>query len=157
MESDKIKKVVFFFDSRATFSYSSNIIKVFNQKKKEYKAIVSGNLLEKKFDINKDIFKKHKIKIFKKIFFKSPNLKPSSWPISMGRSIIQYSKALEKIKPDMIVLMGDRVETLSMCITASYLNIRIAHVQAGDKSGHIDDLNRSAIAKFAHLHFASSK
>ena len=51
---------------------------------------------------------------------------------------------------------GDRIETLSMCITASYLNIRIAHIQAGDKSGHIDDLSRAAIAKFAHLHFAPS-
>ena len=156
MESNKIKKIVFFFDSRATFSYSSNIIKVFNQKKIKYKTIISGNFLEKKFDINKDIFKKHKIKITKNIHFKSPNLKPSSWPISMGRSIVEYSKVLEKIKPDMIILTGDRIETLAMCITASYLNIRIAHVQAGDKSGHIDDLNRSAIAKFAHLHFASS-
>ena len=156
MESNKIKKILFFFDSRATFSYSSNIIRVFNQKKIKYKTIVSGNFLEKKFDINKDIFKKHKIKITKKIHFKSPNLKPSSWPISMGKSIIEYSKVLEKIKPDMVILTGDRIETLAMCITASYLNIRIAHVQAGDKSGHIDDLNRSAIAKFAHLHFASS-
>ena len=74
----------------------------------------------------------------------------------MGKSIIDYSKALEKMKPDLVVLTGDRIETLSMCITASYLNIRIAHIQAGDKSGHIDDLSRAAIAKFAHLHFAPS-
>ena len=156
MESNKIKKILFFFDSRATFSYSNNIIKIFNQKKKEYQTIISGNFLEKKFDIKENIFKKHKIKISKKIKFKSPNLKPSSWLASMGKSIIDYSKALEKMKPDLIVLTGDRIETLSMCITASYLNIKIAHVQAGDKSGHIDDLNRAAIAKFTHLHFAPS-
>ena len=74
----------------------------------------------------------------------------------MGRSIIRYSRALEEIKPDLIVLTGDRIETLAMCITASYMNMRIAHIQAGDKSGHIDDLSRAAISKFAHLHFASS-
>ncbi len=157
MASNKIKKILFFFDSRATFSYSNNIIKIFNQKKKKYQTIVSGNFLEKKFDIKENIFKKHKIKISKKIKFKSPNLKHSSWLVSMGKSIIDYSRTLEKMKPDLIVLTGDRIETLSMCITASYLNIRIAHVQAGDKSGHIDDLNRAAIAKFAHLHFAPSK
>ena len=156
MESNKIKKILFFFDSRATFSYSNNIIKIFNQKKKEYQTIISGNFLEKKFDIKENIFKKHNIKISKKIKFKSPNLKHSSWLASMGKSIIDYSKALEKMKPDLIVLTGDRIETLSMCITASYLNIRIAHIQAGDKSGHIDDLNRAAIAKFTHLHFAPS-
>ena len=94
MESNKIKKVLFFFDSRATFSYSNNIIKIFN-KKKTYQTIVSGNFLEKKFDIKENIFNKHKIKVSKKIKFKSPNLKHSSWLVSMGKSIIDYSKALE--------------------------------------------------------------
>ena len=156
MESNKIKKILFFFDSRATFSYSSNIIKVFNEKKLNYSSIVSGNFLEKKFKIQKDLFKKYKIKVLKKIKFSSPSDSHASWPISMGKSIIKYSEALEKIKPDLIVLTGDRIETLAMCITASYMNIKIAHVQAGDKSGHIDDLSRAAISKFSHLHFASS-
>lgn len=156
MESNKIKKVLFFFDSRATFSFSSNIIKIFNKKKINYQTIVSGNFLEKKFKIQKDIFEKYKIKVLKKIKFNSPNQKPSSWTTSMGRSIIKYSHALDNIKPDLIVLTGDRIETLAMCITASYMNIRIAHIQAGDESGHIDDLSRAAISKFSHLHFASS-
>ncbi len=156
MGTNKIKKVLFFFDSRATFSYSNNVIKIFNKKKKNYKTIVSGNFLEKKFKIQQNIFKKYKIKILKKIKFKSPNQKLSSWTTSMGKSIVKYSQALDNIKPDLIVLTGDRIETLAMCITASYMNIRIAHIQAGDKSGHIDDLSRAAISKFAHLHFASS-
>ena len=37
------------------------------------------------------------------------------------------------------------------------MKYRIAHIQAGDKSGHIDDLTRSVIAKYSHLHFAPSK
>ena len=51
MESNKIKKVLFFFDSRATFSYSYNIIKFF--KKKKYTSIVSGNYLEKNLELEK--------------------------------------------------------------------------------------------------------
>jgi UDP-hydrolysing UDP-N-acetyl-D-glucosamine 2-epimerase len=70
--------------------------------------------------------------------------------------MIDYSNALSKIKPDLIILTGDRIETLCFCITASYMNIPIAHIQAGDKSGHIDDLARASIAKFSHLHFAPS-
>lgn len=156
MESNKIKKILFFFDSRATFSYSNNVIQIFNKKRKNYQTIVSGNFLEKELKVQQNIFKEYKIKVLKKIKFKSPNQKPFSWTTSMGTSIIEYSKALNKIKPDLIVLTGDRIETLAMCITASYMNIRIAHIQAGDKSGHIDDLSRGAISKFAHLHFASS-
>ena len=157
MVSNKIKKVLFFFDSRATFAYSNNVIKVFKKKNKKFQAIVTGNFLEKKFKIQKNIFKDNKIKISKNINFMSPGSKISSWTISMGKSIIKYSKTLEKLKPDIIVLTGDRIETLSMCLAASYMNIRIAHIQAGDKSGHIDDLSRAAISKFSHLHFAPSR
>lgn len=156
METNKINKVAFFFDSRATFSYSNNIIKEFKKNKKKFSAIVSGNYLDPKFGIKKNFFKKNKIKINEKANFKSPNLNISSWSISMGKAIIKYAKILKKINPDILVLTGDRIETLAMCITASYMNIKIAHIQAGDISGHIDDLARAAIAKFSHLHFAPS-
>ncbi len=156
MESDKIKKVLFFFDSRATFAYSNNIISEFKKNKKKYITLVSGNFLDKKFGIQKNIFKINKININKKITFKSPNLKSYSWPAMMGESMIGYSKSLDKFKPDLLVLTGDRIETLAMCICASYMNVPIAHIQAGDKSGHIDDLSRAAIAKYSHLHFAPS-
>ena len=157
MVSNKIKKVCFFFDSRATFSYSNNIIEIFKKRKKKYDIIVSGNYLDKKFGISEDIFKKKNLKINYKVKFLSPKHQLSSWPISMGKAIINYAKALEKIKPDILIITGDRIETLAICITASYMDIRIAHIQAGDKSGHIDDVARSAIAKFSHLHFAPSK
>ena len=64
---------------------------------------------------------------------------------------------IEKLKPDLAILTGDRIETLAFCLTCSYMNIPIAHIQAGDKSGHIDDLSRAAISKFSNLHFAPSK
>ena len=60
-----------------------------------------------------------------------------------------------KLNPNLIVLTGDRIETLAMTLAAAYMNIPIAHIQAGDKSGHIDDLARSAIAKFSNIHFSS--
>lgn len=157
MASNKIRKFLFFFDSRATFSYSNNIIKIFQQNKKKYQVIVSGNYLEKISKIDNQIFKKNNIKINYKIKFGSPKEKPYTWPKVFGQAMIRYSKILNKIKPEIVVLTGDRIETLAFCITCSYMNIPVAHVQAGDKSGHIDDLARSAIAKFSHIHFAPSQ
>jgi UDP-hydrolysing UDP-N-acetyl-D-glucosamine 2-epimerase len=156
MERNKIKKFLFFFDSRATFSYSNNVIKVFKKKKLNYEILVSGNYLEKKMKIQKNIFKKNNLKFTHKVKFKSPTNIIGSWPKSFGKAMIDYSSALSKIKPDLVILTGDRIETLCLCITASYMNIPIAHIQAGDKSGHIDDLARASIAKFSHLHFAPS-
>ena len=157
MEANKIKKFLFFFDSRATFAYSNNIIKIFKRNKFYYEILVTGNYLEKKMRIQKNIFNNQNLKTKYKVKFKSPNSKIESWPKSFGKAMIGYADVLSKAKPDMVIVTGDRIETLCLCITASYMNIPIAHVQAGDKSGHIDDLSRAAIAKFANLHFAPSK
>jgi UDP-N-acetylglucosamine 2-epimerase (non-hydrolysing)/GDP/UDP-N,N'-diacetylbacillosamine 2-epimerase (hydrolysing) len=157
MVRNEIENFLFFFDSRATFSYSNNIIKIFKKNKKKFKILLSGNYLEKESKINLNIFKKNNIKINYKIKFGSPRKKLSSWPKIFGRAIINYAKILDKINPGIVILTGDRIETLALCITCSYMNIPIAHIQAGDKSGHIDDVARAAIAKFTHIHFAPSK
>ncbi len=156
MGSNKLKEILFFFDSRATFAYSNNVIKQFKKNKAKFKILVSGNYLEKKMKINQDIFRKNNLKIHSRVKFASPNNSDSSWPISFGKAMIKYSRELKKIKPDLIVLTGDRIETLCMCITSAYMNIPIAHIQAGDKSGHIDDVSRAALAKFSNFHFAPS-
>ena len=70
--------------------------------------------------------------------------------------MIGYAEKLSKLKPDLAIITGDRIETLAFSITCAYMNIPIAHIQAGDKSGHIDDLSRAAISKFANIHFAPS-
>lgn len=148
------KKILFLFDSRATFAYSANVVKHINKKIK-IQNILTGSYLDNKFNINIDYFKKNKIKITKKIKFQSPDEKRKNWSINLGQAIKKYSIALRELNPDLVVLTGDRVETLGFCIACSYMKIPIAHIQAGDKSGHIDDSARGAIAKFANIHFAS--
>lgn len=156
MASNKLKKYLFFFDSRATFSYSNNVIKFFKKKKIKYKILVSGNYLEHEMKIDKEIFHKNKLTISAISKFNSPNNKAESWPISFGKAMVKYAKIIAKIKPDIVIITGDRIETLSFCITCAYMNVPIAHIQAGDRSGHIDDIARAAIAKFSNIHFAPS-
>ena len=76
MATNKIKKILFFFDSRATFSYSNNIIKVFKKNKKSYEILVSGNYLENISKIDNKIFKKNKLRINYKVKFGSPDQGP---------------------------------------------------------------------------------
>ena len=78
-----------------------------------------------------------------------------AWSRALGNGISGFADALERLKPDIVLLSGDRVETTGCCIAATYMGLPIAHIQAGDKSGHVDDLARMAIAKLAHIHLAS--
>ncbi len=149
-------KILFLMDSRATYSYSRNVLIHF-QNKKKVKILATGNYLDKRFGINLKQFANDGITIDEKIFFKSPRYEKNSWSLSLGNAIKEFSKKLKKIDPGLIVVTGDRIETLGMTLAAAYMNIPIAHIQAGDKSGHIDNLSRSAIAKFSNIHFSSCR
>lgn len=76
---------------------------------------------------------------------------------SLGAFLLSVSDAFLRLKPDLILLAGDRGEQLMAAISGTHMNIPIAHIQAGELSGNIDGITRHAITKFAHLHFASNE
>ena len=76
---------------------------------------------------------------------------------SIGLGIIMFSHELERLNPDILLVIGDRYETLAAVIAASYLRIKVAHIQGGEVSGSIDEMCRHAITKFSWLHFPSTK
>lgn len=73
---------------------------------------------------------------------------------SMGLGLISFADAFDDLKPDLVVVIGDRFETFSAASAALVLRIPIAHIHGGEKTfGSIDDAFRHAITKMAHLHF----
>ncbi len=77
--------------------------------------------------------------------------------IALGRCVSEMASTLSKIKPDIVVLLGDRGEVLSTAIAAMELNIPIAHILGGDVAGNRDGNRIHAITKLANIHFPSSK
>lgn len=76
---------------------------------------------------------------------------------STGLGIVELSSAFEDLKPDMVISVADRYETMATAIAATYMNIPLVHLQGGEISGNIDDRVRHAITKLADYHFVSSK
>jgi UDP-hydrolysing UDP-N-acetyl-D-glucosamine 2-epimerase len=76
---------------------------------------------------------------------------------STGLGIVELSTALEDLKPDMVVTIADRFETMSTAIAASYLNIPLVHIQGGEISGNIDEKVRHAITKLSDIHFPATE
>lgn len=77
---------------------------------------------------------------------------------AVGRAIIEFTKALDRIKPDLLLVLGDRYEPLAAVLAASTLSIPIAHIHGGDSvyQGQIDEQIRHAITKLAHIHFPAT-
>jgi len=65
--------------------------------------------------------------------------------------------AFERLRPDVVLLLGDRGEMLAGALAAIHLNIPIAHIHGGERSGTVDEPVRHAISKLAHFHFVSSE
>jgi len=75
----------------------------------------------------------------------------------MAKTINGLSDYVREKKPDLIVVHGDRVETLAGAIVGSLNNIPVAHIEGGEVSGTIDELIRHAVTKLSHIHFVSNE
>lgn len=75
----------------------------------------------------------------------------------LSSTIDGLSRYLTEFSPDLIVVHGDRVETLAGAITGAMRNILVAHIEGGEISGTIDELIRHAVTKMSHVHFVANK
>lgn len=74
-----------------------------------------------------------------------------------GIGILELSTVFDNLKPDIVVTVADRFETMATAIAASYMNIPLAHIQGGEVTGNIDEKVRHAITKLADYHFVASE
>ncbi|HEY9514420.1 MAG TPA: UDP-N-acetylglucosamine 2-epimerase, partial [Gemmatimonadaceae bacterium] len=74
-----------------------------------------------------------------------------------GIGLLELSTVFDNLKPDVVVTVADRFETMATAVAAAYMNIPVAHVQGGEVTGSIDEKVRHAVTKLADLHFVSSQ
>ncbi len=96
-------------------------------------------------------------KIDAKVFMVIEGENPATMAKSTGLAIIELATIYENLKPDIVLTVADRYETLATAVAASYMNIPLAHTQGGEVTGSIDESVRHAITKLAHIHFPTTE
>lgn len=81
---------------------------------------------------------------------------PTTMAKSTGLGILELATLFENIRPDIVLTVADRFETIATAIAASYMNIPVAHTQGGEVTGSIDESVRHAVTKLSHLHFPAT-
>ncbi len=77
---------------------------------------------------------------------------------SAAETVRQFADKLDKLQPDLVILLGDRYEILSVAMSAFLLKVPIAHISGGDvTSGALDDSIRHSITKLSHIHFPTTE
>ena len=153
------KKILVFTGSRADFGILKPLILRIKRDKKLKLSLFAGpHHFQKKTGFTGQEIKKSKIKInhFQKYLFK--NLNEKEILNYCGNSLSFFANILNKNKPDIIILLGDRYEVFIFCIVAFFLKIPVAHIHGGEiTSGAIDDALRHSITKMSDIHFVCHK
>ena len=152
-------KVSIITSNRADFGLLKNlIIKLKKNKSFHISVIASGSHFLKKFGNTKNEIEKSGVKINEKIVcnFNSNNLTGISKIIS--KSVIKSSQIFKKLKPNLLIVLGDRYEILASVISAHLSRIPIAHIHGGEVThGALDDAYRHSITKMSHIHFVANE
>ena len=76
---------------------------------------------------------------------------------STGLGLVELATVFDNLRPDAVVTIADRYETLANAVAASYMNIPVVHVQGGEVTGSIDEKVRHAVTKLSNLHLVSTQ
>ncbi len=153
-----MKKICAIIHNRANYgSIKSLLVLLKHNKDFNLQIIVGGSANLERFGSVNKIIKKDKFKIDKSINFVIEGNSPIEMAKSTGLAILEISNALNELKPDLVITIGDRYETMATAVSASYMNIPLAHTMGGEVSGTIDENVRHAVTKFSNIHFAATK
>lgn len=76
---------------------------------------------------------------------------------SLGVFLMAVTDTIDRLRPDFVLLAGDRGEQMMAATAAAHMNVPVAHIQAGEVSGNVDGQTRHALARYAHVHFAANE
>lgn len=150
-----MKKLLFITGTRADYGKIKSLISsVEKHPDLESYVFVSGmHLLEKYGSTYKEVQKDGYKNVY--VDFSQTNIGNMSY--DLGNVIQNLTAYVMHIKPDMIVVHGDRIDALAGAIVGALNNILVAHIEGGEVSGTIDESTRHAISKYAHIHFVCNE
>ena len=145
--------------TRAEYGLLKPIISKLNTMKEfDVRIVATGAHLSPEFGLTYQEVEKDGFNIDGKIEILLSSDTPSSISKSMGLAMIGFADYFEKLSPDLLIVLGDRYETLAVAATAMNQRIPIAHLYGGETTeGAIDESIRHAITKLSYLHFTSTE
>lgn len=123
----------------------------------ELQLVIAGSALLDRYGNAVNFIEKDGFTIDEKVFMVLEGENPTSMAKTTGLGVMELANVFYKLKPDAVVTIADRFETIATSIAASYQNIPLVHIQGGEVTGNIDEKVRHANTKLADLHLVASE
>jgi UDP-N-acetylglucosamine 2-epimerase (hydrolysing) len=149
------KKIVFLTGTRADFGKLKSLMnRLMDDVDFELHVFVTGMHMLSKYGYTCEEVEKANFRNIHK--FINQNASDSMDQV-LSKTISGLSDYVKEIKPDLIVIHGDRVEALAGAAVGALNNILVGHIEGGEVSGTVDELIRHAVSKLSHIHFVANE
>ena len=154
----KIRKICFIIINRANYSRVKSVMKaVQSSKKLKLQIVLASSPLLKKYGNLKNLLINDGFNVDGQFYTHVEGENLITMSKSTGLALLELTSAFHNLRPDIVFITGDRYEIIAAAISASYMNIFVAHHQGGELSGSIDENIRHAVTKLSHLHLVCTK
>jgi len=152
------RKIAVVITARPSYSRVKTVLTAIQKHPElELQLIVAASALLDRYGSAVNYIEKDGFEIAAKVFnvLEGENLTAAAKTTGIG--ILELSTVFDNLRPDIVVTVADRFETMATAISASYMNIPLAHIQGGEVTGNIDEKVRHSITKLADYHFVASE
>lgn len=123
----------------------------------ELQVVCAGTTVLERFDLPVRRVREDGFRVDGEVYLELEGSTPVTMAKSVGFGVVEFANEFQRLKPDLVLLIGDRYEALAAAIAAAYMNLCIVHIQGGEVSGSIDESARHCITKLAHFHCPSTR
>lgn len=153
-----MRKICVVIGSRANYSsIKSVMLAIQRHPALELQLVVAASALLDRYGAVVNLIEKDGFEPAARIYMLVEGETPATMAKSTGVGLMELPTVFERLKPDVVLTVGDRFETMATTLAAAYMNIPVAHTMGGEVSGTIDESIRHAVTKFAHIHFPASR
>jgi UDP-hydrolysing UDP-N-acetyl-D-glucosamine 2-epimerase len=153
-----MRKVLVVVGSRANYSSIKSVMRAVKAHPElQLQLVVAASALLDRFGSVVDVIERDGFAADAKVTMIVEGETPATMAKSTGLGLLELPTMFELLKPDVIITVGDRFETMATAVAGAYMNIPLAHTMGGEITGTIDESIRHAITKLSHVHFPANQ
>ncbi|MGB0776450.1 MAG: UDP-N-acetylglucosamine 2-epimerase [Flavobacteriaceae bacterium] len=151
------RKILVVVTARPSYSRVKTALNAIDQHPQlELQLVIAGSALLDRYGNAVDFIENDGFKVTEKVYMVLEGENPTAMAKTTGLGVMELANVFYNLKPDAVVTIADRFETIATSIAASYQNIPLIHLQGGEVTGNIDEKVRHANTKLADIHLVSS-
>ena len=152
-----MRKVCVVVTARPSYSRVKTALKAIDDHPDlELQLVMAASALLDRYGRVVDRVREDGFKIAAQVYMVVEGENPATMAKTTGLGMLELATTLDNLRPDVVVTIADRYETLATAVAAAYMNIPVAHIQGGEVTGSIDEKVRHAVTKLADLHLVST-